>query len=185
MPRNPTVTPTPLPTPTPTTVPTKIPSPSPNPSLITIKATTNNGAIVDLAITGNVSSSQLSDIVITTNQSDTTTTVSFIVTGESGTTGFSNMTIPKSAVANKTTPTIYIDNQPAQNQGYTQDADNYYIWYTTSFSTHKVSIQFTIPTKSIATSSINLLFAGIIIPEIILAFTVMATRKLRRKPQDV
>ncbi len=187
LPPNPTLTPTPLPTPTPTAVPTKIPAPSPNPSLITVEGTTNNGAIVYLSITGNVTSSQISNIAITTNQSDMTITVSFIITGESGTTGFSNMTIPKSAIANKTTTTIYIDNQPAQNQGYTQDADNYYIWYTTSFSTHQVSIQFTIltiPIASIARSSGNLLFVCIIIPEIILAFTVVASRKLRRKPQD-
>jgi len=41
-----------------------------------------------------------------------------------------------------TTPTVYIDNQPAQNQGYTQDSNNYYVWYTTHFSTHEVSIVF-------------------------------------------
>jgi hypothetical protein len=41
-----------------------------------------------------------------------------------------------------TTPTIYIDNKPASNQGFTQDANNYYVWYLTYFSTHKVSIVF-------------------------------------------
>ena len=38
---------------------------------------------------------------------------------------------------------MYIDGQPAQNQGYTQDNDNYYVWYTTHFSTHQISIVFT------------------------------------------
>jgi hypothetical protein len=37
---------------------------------------------------------------------------------------------------------VYIDNQTAPNQDYTQDADNYYVWYTTKFSTHQVSIVF-------------------------------------------
>jgi hypothetical protein len=52
------------------------------------------------------------------------------------------MTIPKSAVAQGTTPKIYIDNQLSANQGYTQDTNNYYVWYTTQFSTHKISIVF-------------------------------------------
>jgi hypothetical protein len=58
------------------------------------------------------------------------------------------VTIPKSAVPYGTTPTIYIDNQPAQNQGYTQDSNNYYAWYTTHFSTHQISIVFTTASSS-------------------------------------
>jgi hypothetical protein len=69
--------------------------------------------------------------------------VSFTVSGVSGSTGFGNVTIPKNAVAYGTTPTIYIDGQPASNQGYTQDTNNYYVWYTTHFSTHEVTIVFT------------------------------------------
>lgn len=38
---------------------------------------------------------------------------------------------------------VLIDGQEAQSQGYTQDTDNYYIWYTTHFSTHEISIVFT------------------------------------------
>ena len=90
----------------------------------------------------------MSNVTIATDQSAASTTVSFTVTGKSGTTGFSNVTIPKSAVPYGTTPTIYIDNQPAQDQGYTQDANNYYAWYTTHFSTHQVSIVFTTTSSS-------------------------------------
>jgi hypothetical protein len=39
-------------------------------------------------------------------------------------------------------PTVYVDNQPCQSQGYTQDASNYYLWYTVHFSTHQVEIVF-------------------------------------------
>jgi hypothetical protein len=74
--------------------------------------------------------------------------LSFTVTGQSGTTGFGNVTIPKNAVTNGTTPRIYIENQPSQNQGYTQDINNYYVWYTTHFSTHEVSIVFTLTPNS-------------------------------------
>ena len=97
---------------------------------------------VDLAISGNVTSSQMSNLAITSNPSASTTTLSFTVTGQSGTIGFGNVTIPKSAVSYGTTPTINIDGQPAQNQGYTQDSNNYYVWYTAHFSTHEVSIVF-------------------------------------------
>ena len=143
---------TPTPTPTPdsggggggsSTTSTPTPTPAPTPSATTVPATTDTGATVDLAISGNVTSTQMSNVTIATNQSVTTTTVSFTVTGESGTTGFGNVTVPKSAVPYGTTPTIYIDGQPAQDQGYTQDTNNYYVWYTTHFSTHKVSIVFT------------------------------------------
>jgi len=40
------------------------------------------------------------------------------------------------------TPTIYIDNEIAQDQGFASDFDNYYVWYSTHFSTHDVSIIF-------------------------------------------
>ena len=112
------------------------------PSATTVPATTGSGAIVDLAISGNITSSQMSSVTIATNKSADTTGVSFTVIGESGTTGFSNITIPKSAVPYGITPTIYIDSQQASNQGFTQDSKNYYVWYTTSFSTHGVSIGF-------------------------------------------
>jgi hypothetical protein len=57
--------------------------------------------------------------------------------------GFGNITIPISAVLNGTTPIVYIDGQPASIQGYTQDGDNYYVWFSTHFSTHQIDIVFT------------------------------------------
>ena len=132
----------------PTVTPTPTTSPIPTPSTTTVPATMNGGATVDLSLGGNVTSSQMSNVTIATNQSAKTTTLTFTVTGESGNVGFSNITIPKSAVPYGTTPTIYIDGQPAQNQGYTQDTNNYYVWYTTLFTTHKVSIEFTTASSS-------------------------------------
>jgi len=143
-PNNPTPTPTPVQTPSQTPTPTTVP------------ATIDNGSKVNLAISGNITSSQMSNVTISTDQFDNTTTVSFTVTGESGTTGFSNITIPISAVPYGTTPVIYIDGQPAQNQGYTQDSSNYYVWYTTHFSTHQISIVFTTSSNN-STAQSNLL----------------------------
>jgi hypothetical protein len=84
----------------------------------------------------------MSNIILESNQSASTTILSFTITGQTATTGFGNITIPKTSVAYGTTPIIYVDGQSAPNQGYTQDANNYYVWYTTHFSTHKVSIVF-------------------------------------------
>ena len=78
----------------------------------------------------------------------TTTGLFFTVTGESDTIGFSNITIPKNLVPPETTPLILIDGFAAQSQGYTQDVDNYYVWYVTPFSTHQISILFTSITSS-------------------------------------
>jgi hypothetical protein len=151
-------------------------TPTPTPTPITVPATTDNGSTVNLTITGNITSSQMSNVTITTNQSANTTTLSFTVTGENGTTGFSNVTIPISEVPYGTTPTIYIDGQIAQNQGYTQDANNYYVWYTTHFSTHKISIVFTTITSSnstIARSSLLQVIYGVAIGAVIVTIVLV------------
>ena len=119
--------------------------------LTTINATTDNGATVNLAISGNITSRQITDITITRNQSASSTTVSFTVTGESGTTGLGNITIPKTVVDDESIPTVYIDGKIVSNQNFSQDADNYYVWYTTHFSTHEVSIVF----KAVSTSPVT------------------------------
>ena len=136
----------PISTLTPTSSPP--PSPSPTPSVTNVAATTDSGATVNLLISGNITSTQMSNITIATNPSAATTTISFSVTGESGTTGFSNITIPISALSYGDIPTIYIDGQQASNQGYTLDSNNYYVWYTTQFSTHQISVEFTTPSTS-------------------------------------
>jgi hypothetical protein len=96
---------------------------------------------VDVLVSGNITASQISRITITT-ESDSKTVVSFTLTGESGTTGFANFVLPKTAIPYGAKPTVYIGGQPAQNQGYTQDAQNFYVWFTTHFSTNQVEISF-------------------------------------------
>jgi hypothetical protein len=101
-----------------------------------------DGSSVYFTLSGNVTNSQLSNVTITANHSADTTIMSFLITGQSGTIGFSNVTIPNYQVPLGEAPTVYIDNELCQNQGYTKDADNYYVWYTIHFSTHQVSINF-------------------------------------------
>ena len=181
-------TPSPSPTPTPTTLPTATPTstttPTPTPSATAVPATTASGAIVDLLLAGNVTSSQMSNVTIQTNQSASTTTVSFTVTGESGTTGFSNLTIPISAVPYGTTPTIFIDGKPASNQGYTQNNNNYYVWYSTSFSTHEVSIVFVTTSPSSSHTAQSSLPLGVIYgigAAVAVAVIVVAVLMLRKR----
>jgi hypothetical protein len=112
------------------------------------------------------------------------------MTGPGGTVGFGNMTIPKTAISYGTSPVVYVDGQQASNQGYTQDTNNFYVWYTTSFDTNlavkgaQVTVQFLIPSTPPATSLGFVLVVGITVIEIISIFTVIAVRRLRRKPDD-
>ncbi len=192
----PTPTATPIPTatqnlaptqtPKPTDTPTQTPSPTPLPTPLptAVPAKTDNGTIVELAITGNITSSQISNATITKNQITKTTTVSFTITGPNGTVGLGNMTIPKTAIQNGTTPVIYIDGQQAPNQGYTQDTDNFYVWFTVQFSTHQITIQFTLPAITNSSSFLSMAAVLLTVPEIILIYTVIAIRRLRRKPEN-
>ena len=192
----PTPEPTPLSTPTPTSKSTSnpkptstpkatpTPSPSPTPLETTVKAKTDNGTTVDLTIRGNVTSLQMSNVTIATIQSTISTTLSFTLTGESGTTGFSNMTIPKTAIVYGVKPVVFIEDQQAINQGYTQDPENFYVWYTTQFSTHQVKIQFAGPLASQAGSFEPVFAIGLIVPEIVLIYIVIAVKRLRRRPED-
>jgi hypothetical protein len=100
------------------------------------------------------------------------------------------MTIPKTAVSYGNSPVVYIEGQKATSQGYTQDANNFYVWYTARFDTNlvngvsQVTVQFLVPSISPAKSIGVALAIGIIVPEIILIYTVIAVRRLRRKPDD-
>ena len=155
----PQYTPTPAPIPTPTTNTTSTPTTTPTPTQTpqnqsTLLATTDQGAIITLPTTGNITSTQVSNFIIATNESADTTILSFPVAGQNGTEGFSNLTIAKSSIPYGKTPAIYIDSQLAQNQGYTQDQNNFYVWYTTHFSTHQITIKFA-ATTSVAPSTVT------------------------------
>jgi hypothetical protein len=164
-----------------TPTPTAKPSPSPDLLETTVQVKTDNGITVDLVIKGNVTSLQMSNVTIATNQSAASSTVYFTVTGESGTTGFSIITIPKTAILYETTPVVFIDDQQATNQGYAQDPENFYVWYVAHFSTHQMKIHFLLPLTSQAVSFGTVFAIGSIVPEIVLIYVVIAVKRLRRK----
>lgn len=135
----------PAPTPTPTPTPSPNPSQNPESQTSTISATTQSGAKLNLAISGNITSQQITNLTITPNTSTKTTTICFTVSGQKDDIGSCIITIPKSAVEFGTSAKIYIDSKNATNQGYSQDAKNYYVWFATHFSSHKISIVFSNP----------------------------------------
>jgi uncharacterized repeat protein (TIGR02543 family) len=108
-----------------------------------IGTVTTNGEVYGIDLSGTITVQQMSNLTITPYADISTTKVEFNVTGPSGTTGFGNLTIPKNAIPFGTTPLVYIDGVLAEDQGYSEDANNYYVWYTTHFSMHKISIDFT------------------------------------------
>jgi hypothetical protein len=94
------------------------------------------------------------------------------------------MTIPKNAIPFGITPSIFTDELLATNQGFTQDANNYYVWYTTEFSVHQIKIQFIGALTSQAITFGPVLAVGIAVPEIFLVYVVIAARRLKRKPEN-
>jgi len=172
-----TSTSTPPPANTPTPTPTPTPTQTSNATTITV--ITDTGASVNLTISGTITSTQLSNITIATDQTAGTTAISFKVTGESGTTGYGNITIPKTAVSYGTEPVVYIDGQPAENQSYTEDADNYYVYYTVHFSTHQVTIEFT--GQAEVATSLWLVIASVVAFVVVLLFVVTVALRRRKK----
>lgn len=53
-----------------------------------------------------------------------------------------NITVPKQDLLSATSPTVFINNQAVKNQGFTQDLNNFYVWYVSSVSTYELSIVF-------------------------------------------
>lgn len=139
-----------------TAIPTATPTPAPTPITGIIQVTKQDNTQLTLTISGNIAPTQFSNISLTANQTVATTYITFTVTGETGSSGFCNITIPKNSIPYGQTPAILIDMQPAANQGYTEDAENYYVWFTTSFSTHYVTVRFSnepMPTNITGTSN--------------------------------
>ncbi len=173
----PTPSPTPSPTPTvkPTPTPTAEPTPTPTPTP-TITASTDSG-VISLSIGGNITSSQISNAVFTSDEAAGTTKLSFDVTGVTGTVGYGDITVPKSSVP-AGTPILYIDGVLAEDQGYTEDANNFYIWYSVHFSTHEVSVVFTAPpTNALPVEVIVAIAATVVIVVAVAAFLVLRSRK--------
>lgn len=169
-----------------TAIPT---TPPPPPSTDSVQATKEDGTKVTLSLDGNITSSQITNMTITTNQTDRTTMISFTITGPAGGNGFCNITIAKSSIAFGSIPIVLIDGQTVANQGFTEDNQNFYVWFTTSFSTHRVEIQFnerTQPTSPPTENDSNwwvtpvALIVGLAIVSVALVFVFSRRTRLHR-----
>jgi hypothetical protein len=149
-----------------------------NTTSTTIQAIRNDGLNVTLSLEGNITSQQITGTTISVNETAHKTTIGFTVTGIGGTLGFGNITVPKSVVPYGTTPTVDINNQKAQNQGYTQDADNYYVWYTTHFSRHYVSLVFS---ENPQNPNFSLLTVAVLAVLVVPAFAFVIVLRMRKK----
>ncbi|MGA2386781.1 MAG: hypothetical protein ABSG33_09635 [Candidatus Bathyarchaeia archaeon] len=151
-------------------------------AVFTVSATlTSTNTVYSIQVTGNAT---LSNLTITPYPGNSTTAVTFTITGQDGTTGFINMTLPKSVIPFGTYPIVYIDGQVAPNQGYSQDGSNYYVWFTTHFSTHQVEIEFTTtppvtPSPTPAPTPVALYYVTIIV--VIVVVVIVATVLLIRR----
>jgi hypothetical protein len=95
--------------------------------------------------------------------------------------GFYNITVPKNTVLGSA-PTVYIDSVEAGSQGYCEDEENYYVWFTTQFSTHDVEIAFTGASTNptgIADPKVQILIVAAALAAIAIAAFVMFKRTRR------
>jgi hypothetical protein len=140
-----TQNPAPTQTPKPPSTPTQTPSPTPLPKPIfnspTLQATLTNGSIVDLEING-ITALAVTNATISTDPLAAQTTLSLTIIGQNITNNVNAITVPKTTVNYGATPKIYVNSQMAPDQGFSQDANNYYVWYKTIFSDYELSIVF-------------------------------------------
>lgn len=125
----------------------------------TLYAFTDQGETIKISITGALTSSEITNAYLTTDQKSKSTYLYFNVDSAKPSKGFSNITLPKILIPDGTSPTIYVDDEKAENQGYTQDTTNYYVWYTTDLSRNQISIIFKVP-QDLAFSFTDLIWIG-------------------------
>jgi hypothetical protein len=180
-------TPTANPTGNPSSTPNHSPSPTPkstptlNPSSVIIKLTTLDNSTVDLTIRGDGASSTVSAATMTTNDSNSTV-ISLALVGLDVTNGFSNITIPKQAVPLGTTPKIYINSQMAPDQSFTEDANNYYVWYTTFSKTYQLQIVFGQGSSTVDSFPLWIVAVVVVVIVVVAVLVVILPRKLRINP---
>jgi type II secretory pathway pseudopilin PulG len=126
------------------------------------------------------SNSTLTQLAFDSNRS----LLSFSVSGPSGTTGYVNLYVPKTLIADTSTLKVYLD----MNQlPYTvqPDGDSWIILFNYTHSTHDVTVDLTGKTATEATNNNpeNLLIYAIPITAVILALIVaLVILKKRKKP---
>jgi hypothetical protein len=119
----------------------------------TLQITSVDGKNVTLAIRGNVSVNQITDFFFQ-NLPDwyNHTNIDFNLIELNGSSAFVNMTIPKDAILGGTAPVVATNGGLPKNDGFTQDTENFYVWFTTTplwdnAKQSSVTIQFLLATS--------------------------------------
>jgi outer membrane protein assembly factor BamB len=143
---------------------------------------TDNKQLINFTISGSIASSQISNAYYTTDPNKKTATLYLTVTGPSGEMGDCNITIPRSLIPSGTAPEVNIGDKSAVQQGFTQDSDNYYVWFSTHFSTNSVAIMFS--AQNSGTPSVSILFLAIILVVLVLSASLLIYFKKRKNPES-
>jgi hypothetical protein len=119
------------------------PTPSPKPifNSPTLQASLDNGTIIFIGVNG-ITALAVTNAIIQTDQIAAQTTLSLNIIGQNSSSNVNAISVPKSAVAYGVSPKIYVNSQEALDQGFSQDANNYYVWYKTTFRNYELSIVF-------------------------------------------
>jgi hypothetical protein len=148
-----------------------------------------DGKNVTLIIEGNVSATQISNLYFETFEEQYNNThITFDIRGLKGSAGFVNMTIPKNAILGGTEPVVATNGGRPENQGFSQDERNFYVWFTTlpewdNNDRSYVTVLFLLVThhESTKSSSIIWTFSGIAITLLIVA-TILLLVRYRQTP---
>ena len=153
-----------------------------NPATTAIQATNEDGKTIDLTVDGNLTIDWPPKAKVTADPATYSTNVTFLVQG-----WFDrdledcNITIPKSAIPYGNTPTVYFKQLPAEDLGYTQDVDNYYVWCTTH-----LDINFRGPLTIVFSGTsfpLTIIAIGAIITLALATATFFIWRRKRKKKQ--
>lgn len=176
-----TPTPTQISTPNPTPTPSPSPKPTPSPQPIfnskTLQATFSNGSNVDLGVNG-ITALAVTSVVFSTDEYASQTTLSLAVIGQKSTNNLYTISVPKSALAYGVTPKVYLNDQVAMDQGFSQDANNYYISYKTLFSNYELSIVFAL--KAVPTEFPMAVVLSIVVIVFVSFLTVLLRKKIEQ-----
>jgi uncharacterized protein involved in tolerance to divalent cations len=100
------------------------------------------------------------------------------IIGQNTTDNVNVITVPKTTFISDVTPKIYVNSQLASVQGFSQDSNNYYVWYGTIFRDYELSIVFT--TNASPTQIPSTIILSIVVIVIFSVSIAMVLAKRRR-----
>jgi hypothetical protein len=162
------------------------------PAAVYLQATLGNSQNVTIAKEGGLIVYTNARINVTTNSASAQTNITFLVRTSIEAYNFANFTVPKTVILHGNKPRVYFSNKPAEEQGYAEDAYNYFVWCTTQVRDYygELTIVFSAPVTTpnltpsltpIASPTIGEFPAWIILAIIVVTYAVVRISKKRKK----